>query len=164
MKSIRKSQQLFDFSAWLRSPTSPVIRQLLQGNAGKRRISPVLIGQGRGLYTPVDSDTRIVPQDAALILRMVKVTALVKELGGLAQNQIAVREPGWHVHLAPILRRKYPALPLAEMRRAVSDINHHIKHLALNHTAKLGLRMLNLIVQSPQGVPDRSGVIVLNES
>ena len=50
------------------------------------------------------------------------------------------------------------------MRRPVSDINHHIKHFALNHTAKLGLRMPDLIVQSTQGVPDGSGVIVLNES
>jgi len=84
---------------------------------------------------------------------MVKVAALIKEFGGLAQNQIAVREPCRHVHLALVLRRKYPALPLAEMGRAVSDINHHIKHFALNHTAKLGLRVPNLIVQTAQGVP-----------
>src|ERR1700686_3504165 len=49
------------------------------------------------------------------------------------------------------------------MRRAVSDVDYHVHHFALNYAAELCLRTLDLIVQPAQRALDRSGVVILHE-
>jgi hypothetical protein len=107
---------------------------------------------------------RIIPQHAAIILGMVKVPALVKKLGRLAQHQIPVREAWGHVHLPLILSGKYPAFPLPKSRGTESDVYHDIKYLSVDDAAYLGLRMLYLIVKSSERVFDGTCVIVLNKT
>src|SRR5918992_937527 len=51
-----------------------------------------------------------------------------------------------------------------EIRRAPADVDRHVQHLAANDAAQLGLRVVELVVEPPERVLDRFGMIVLNET
>ena len=106
---------------------------------------------------------RIIPANGALGLRRVVVRALIEKIGGIARHEKSVREAGRHPQHMPVLGREFRADPLAKRRCASPQIDSHIEHGAADDAHEFSLRLLDLIVQAAQRVPNRAAVIVLNE-
>ena len=63
---------------------------------------------------PLNSNSGVVPSNAALELRRPEICGFVQEFRCFAENQEAMREAWWHPDLFVVLRGKYFAYPLAE--------------------------------------------------
>jgi hypothetical protein len=74
-----------------------------------------------------------------------------------------VREAGRDPHLALVLGRQFAAIPLAEGRRALADIDRHVEHRAGGGAHQLALRLLDLVMQAAQHAFRRARVVVLHE-
>ena len=66
------------------------------------------------MQRPLDTNSGVVPSNAALELGRPEIRAFVKEFCCFAENQKAVREALWHPDLFVVLRGKYFAYPLSE--------------------------------------------------
>src|SRR5438270_9228374 len=88
-----KSQQLFPLSTIVVRRLSLLVkRQIVCRNRGQQQVREVFCRKDRTADAPVNGERRVAPQDAALVLRKVKITTLVKKLGGLAEHRVAVCE------------------------------------------------------------------------
>lgn len=117
----------------------------------ERRRLHILIGQDHRLNRPLDADLGVVPADVAVALRRVVVVRLVLHLDIVRQRDEAVREAARDEELLLVLRRELHADPLAELRRALADIDRHIKDRAARRTQELCLaHRIELIMQPAQ--------------
>lgn len=99
---------------------------------------------------PLDPDGGIVPHEAALVVGMVDIVALVAELSGIREHQKAVGESTRDEELTAILSREHHAFPSAIGGTALSKVNRHIEDPARNNAHELRLGMLDLEMQSTQ--------------
>ena len=74
-----------------------------------------------------------------------------------------MREAFRHPEHAFVIGGQFQRNVLSEGRRVFAYVHSHIQHRTLHHAHKLGLRVLNLVVQAAQHVFDRTRVIVLHE-
>ncbi len=74
-----------------------------------------------------------------------------------------MREALRYPHLALVLGRQLAAIPLAEGRRTLAQIDGHVKHRALGHAHQLALRLLDLVMQAAQHALGRTRMVVLHE-
>jgi hypothetical protein len=95
---------------------------------------------------------------------MVIVAAFVKKLDCLGQRQEAVRKSSRNINLVLVFRTEENASPLAEVRRASTNIQYYVKRFAFHNAAQLCLRMAQLIVQPSQRPFPRTRMVVLDES
>jgi hypothetical protein len=102
----------------------------------------------------------IVPNNAVLVAGSVEVAALVEELDGIAQRQKSVSKSRRDKNLVMVVRGEADAGPFAEMGRASANIHGHIKGFAFDDAAKLGLRMVGLLVQAAQRAPYRARMVI----
>lgn len=79
---------------------------------------------------PLDSDSRVVPHEAAFIVGMVDIIAFVAKLDSIGQNEEAVCNPTKDEELALVLSRKHHALSLAIRQASFAQVNRHIEDLA----------------------------------
>src|SRR5438552_2773135 len=119
--------------------------------------------RGRARERPIDMELRIVPENAALVLRRVKICRLVEHFGEFAQHAEPVRET-YRYPEQPVRFGTYAdAFPSTEPRRAAPDIHRHIENLPGDDADELALRPADLVVQPAQHALLRARVIVLNE-
>ena len=117
----------------------------------ERRRLRVLVRQDHRLKRPHDVDIRVIPADVAVALRRVVVVRLVLHLDIVRQRDEAMRKAARDEELLLVLRRQLHADPLAELRRALADIDRHIKDRAARRTQELRLtHRVELIVQPAQ--------------
>lgn len=120
--------------------------------------------QSRAVHTPFYADGRIIPGDAAIPGRNIKLGALVQELSDVGKDQVTVCKPGRNVDLTLVFGGKKNALMTSEMRGPSAYVDYYIKNFAANHAAELALRAFELIVHSSKGAAPGSGMVVLNEA
>ena len=98
-----------------------------------------------------------------LVFGCVVVTTFVKKLNCAREGQKAVGEACWNVDFVLFSRRETNTGPFSKIRRADPDIDCNIQGFTLDDSAKLGLRMMQLVVESAESSANREGVVVLNE-
>lgn len=118
---------------------------------------------GGGLQLPVYAQRRVVPADAALVLRVPVVGSLVQEVRALGQHDEAVRKAFRYPQHELVLGGQFLRHAPAKGRRAPADIHHNVEHRAFYYAHQLGLRMLDLVVQSAQHVLHGARMVVLHE-
>lgn len=133
------------------------------GNVLEAAQSGVFFGYEGRRYVPGDGQVRVVPKNAALVVGIIEIAALVKELHIVGQCEKPVGKAGGDVDLVLLLRGEDNAGPLAEMRGAQADIHRNVQGLPAHHAAELGLRMIHLIVKSAESAFGRKGKVVLHE-
>jgi len=74
-----------------------------------------------------------------------------------------MRKTRRHPQLLVFLGIQINPCPLAQSGRALAQIHHHVEHLALHHPHQLALRVLDLVVQTPQHALGRLAVVVLHK-
>ena len=112
---------------------------------------------------PGDAQVRIVPAKGVFVIRIVKIRALVHQIGGIAQDAEAVGKPGRDPELlVPLGIEAHDHVP-AEGGRGAAEIHRHVEHLAGHDPHQLALRAPELVVQPPQHAAGRAAVIVLHE-
>jgi hypothetical protein len=72
---------------------------------------------GVTLHWPLDANSRVAPQQAALVLGVPVVCSLVEKLGRFAGDNKAMRKTRRNPQLALIVRRQLNPHPFAEVRR-----------------------------------------------
>src|SRR5215475_5651373 len=126
----------------------------------------IFLRQDRGVNLferPIDLQVRVVPLNADLALRVVKIVAFVYDLRDLTGHAESVREPGRDVNLSEVFSRQPDADPLPEVWRAAPNVDRHVVDLALDHANQFGLRSTNLRVQPAYRVALRPRMVVLDE-
>ena len=94
-----------------------------------RRISLIF-----SLYIrPLNANLRVIPSQAALIIVMIKVIALITEFRFVAQDEEAVRKSLRNQELLFVLRRQRHAIPFSICFGFRSQIHRHIKYSAAHH-------------------------------
>src|SRR5262249_60434067 len=93
---------------------------------------------------PIDLQVGVVPLNADLALRVVKIGAFVYDLRDLAGHAEAVSESGRDVNLPEVFSRQPDADPLPEVGRAAPNVDRHVVGLALDHANQLALRAPDL--------------------
>ena len=117
----------------------------------ERRRFHILIRQNHRLNRPLDADLRVVPADVAVALGRVVIVCLVLHLDIIRQRDEAMCKAARNEELLLILRRKLHADPLAELRRALADIDRYIKDRAARRAQELRLaHRIELIMQPAQ--------------
>ena len=106
----------------------------------------------------------VVPADAGVGLGVVQRGALVGEGGEFGQHAEAVRETFRHPEMALVLGGQHHADPVAEGRRAATDVHRHVVDLALEHADQLALRIRPLVMQAAQHAPGRARDVGLHEA
>src|SRR5471030_2748708 len=74
-----------------------------------------------------------------------------------------MRKARRHPQLPMVLLRQSHAHPLAEVRRAFTDIDGDIEYLTFNYTHELPLSVFDLIMQPAQYAACRTRMVVLDE-
>src|SRR5581483_6434587 len=116
------------------------------------------------LHRPYHSDVGIVPNDAPIFRRRILFGALIHHFRRFADDLKTVGEPRWHIEKMFILLRQFHAGPFPVIRRTLSDIGGHVVNLSSDTKYKLALRPgIFLIMESSQGPPCRSRIVVLDE-
>lgn len=124
----------------------------------------VFLGKyGLRLERPLDADVRIVPDDAALVLRGPVVGGLVKEFRRFRKHQKTMCKPRRNPHNSFVLGRQHFADPSPECRGRLAQVHGNVEHLAGDDSHELPLRLPNLIVQPSQYPLLRARVVILNE-
>lgn len=116
------------------------------------------------LQRPVDLQLGIVPDDAAFVFRRPEVGGLVEELGVFAEHHEAVREAGRNPHLALVLRAQAFAYPLAEGRRAATQVDGYVEYLAESGAHQFSLGLPDLVVQAAEDATGGTRMVVLDEA
>lgn len=117
----------------------------------ERRRLHILIRQDHRLNRPLDANLRIIPADVAVALGRVVVVRLVLHLDVVRQRDEAMRKAARDEELLLVLSRELHADPLAELRRALADVDRHIKDRAACRTQELRLaHRIELIMQPAQ--------------
>src|ERR1041384_4902104 len=150
MKRTGKSQQLslLGFADFTKNLL--VVWQIASVNSREFRVLEILRRKNRVLQPPADSEIRIIPYDSPLALGMIEITALVQELGRVAQHQIPMSEPGGYIHLELVVGGQPRAFPFAEMWRPASYVHDHVQHFAPDNTAQF---RLSVVVDIRRGSP-----------
>lgn len=133
-------------------------------NVGQPGIPGVFVRNEGISDTPRNVDLRIAPEDAVFVGGIVEVAAFVEELHVIRQGEKAVRKAHRDVDLILPLRRKKDTGPFSEMGGVEPDINCYVQGLALDDTAQLGLRMVQLVMEAAKSAFHRPRVVVLDES
>lgn len=126
----------------------------------------VLVGEdGLGqIQLPVDSERRVDDGYAAVGLGTVAVVALVLEHGHVAQHGESVCETARDEELTVVVLGQKAAYMSAVCRRALTDVDGHVKHRASDAPHQLGLRVgRTLEMESAHHAPRRAGLVVLHE-
>lgn len=131
----------------------------------ERRRLHILIRQDHRLNRPLDANLGVVPANVAVTLRRIVVVRLVLHLDVVCQRDEAMREAAWDEELLLVLRRELHANPLAELRRALADIDRYIKDRAARRTQELRLAHRVELVMQPAQRPllSRVRLIVLHK-
>ena len=95
--------------------------------------------------------------------RIIEITAFIEEVEGTCQCKDSVSKSGRDVNLILFFCRESNTRPFPELRRADSYIDRNVQSFPFHRSAQLGLRMPQLVVQSPQCSLARTRMIVLNE-
>src|SRR6478672_849924 len=95
---------------------------------------------------------------------MVDRGALISHVGGLAQNEETVREPGRDPDLPTVPRLERHANPLAVAWRRSPNVDGDVEDSTGHRTHELALRLLELKMESAKNVSRRATVVVLRES
>ena len=136
-------------------------------NVGEPRQRPVLVGQNHVLliHRPADADGRIVPCDAAIMLRTVGCGDLVADDAVRLERCESMRKAGRNPDLYAVFRREFPRQPLAKAGRACADIDGDIHDAAGKASHQLALREGRCLeMQSPDSAGlRRKQFIVLDE-
>jgi len=117
----------------------------------------------RFVELPVDAQIRIVPANAALGRRVVVVGGLVEEFGEFAQHHEAVGETFRYPQLAMVVGGQAHGDPLAEMRRAATDIHSDIEDFASGNADQFALGIFQLVMQPAQHAFLRARMVVLDK-
>jgi hypothetical protein len=132
-------------------------------DVGESWIVGVSFRKHRREVTPLDGEHGIVPKNAVFVGGSVIITAFVKKLNGFGHGEKTVRESNGDIDLILLLGAEMDARPLAEMRRADTDVGDNVQGFALYYATELGLRVLELIMKAAKRTAGRDGVIVLKE-
>src|ERR1700693_3455089 len=97
------------------------------------------------------------------MFRVIKVAALVEEIGGLAHYAKAMCKPRRNEHLVMIVVVQFGADPATKCRRIPSQIDRYVEDPTGERLHQLGLRMLNLNMQPSQRPMSGPGDVVLHE-
>jgi len=136
-----------------RTARSGVERQVLLWYPSQRRVRAVLLGKYRFTVRrdrPFNGKVRVVPDDPALALRVVKVAALVEKLGLVAQDVEAVREAFRHEEHALVFGREHLPDPFPERGAAAADVHGHVEDLPRYHAHEFRLGVSQLVMQPPK--------------
>ena len=88
---------------------------------------------------PLDSDGRVIPCQAAFVIGMVKVVALIAELSSITEHQEAMGKTAGNQELLLVLFRQLNAVPLSKGCAVFAQVNRHIKHAAFDDPDQFGL-------------------------
>jgi hypothetical protein len=141
-----------------------VSRKKFARNAGEARKFQILVGYQRARNTPIYRKLRIAPQDSVFVRGVVKVAALIEELDRVAQRKEAMGKTRRYINEVLFLGGKKDARPFSEPGGTETYVDGNIERLALYDAAKLGLRMLELIVKTAKRALGRGGMVILNET
>jgi hypothetical protein len=81
----------------------------------------------------------------------------------LGLHEEAVRESWWHPHHPQVIGRQDGGHVPAECRRALPEIDRDVEYFPDHYPYEFALRVLDLVVESPENVTNGSGVILLHE-
>ena len=131
----------------------------------ERRRLRVLVRQDHRLKRPRDADVRVIPVDVAVALRRIVVVRLVLHLDVIRQRDEAMRKAARDEELLLVLRRQLHADPLAKLRRALADVDRHIKDRPARRAQQLRLTHRIELVMQPAQRPllSRVRLIVLHK-
>lgn len=105
------------------------------------------------MQRPGNGNRGVIPLDATLVIGVIHVIALVGKDGGIGEHIEAVRKATRNEELLAILAREYDTLPGTEGGAALPQVHAHIEDLSRDDPHELGLRMLDLEVQTAQHIP-----------
>src|SRR5713101_1647314 len=106
---------------------------------------------------------RVVPEDAALVLRRVEICRLVEHFCGFAQHAEPVRETYRYPEQFVRFGAQANAFPPTKGRGTAADVHRDIKDFAGDNADELPLRLADLVVQPAQHALLRARVIVLDK-
>jgi UDP-glucose 4-epimerase len=142
-------------------PVSPSSELFSLGPQRRRRV--FRCQQGLALHRPSDAHCGIVPAQAAFMGGVPVIGGFVQKLGRFTEHHKAVCKTWRDPQLLVFFCVQVHAHPLAQGGRALAQVHHHIKHLALHHTHQLALRVLDLVMQTAQHTLGRLAVVVLHK-
>src|SRR5262249_6987833 len=120
----------------------------------ERRPAPVTWGNHRHRERPLDRQARIVVQEAALRLGVVRSAHLVRNLSPILKNLVAVSETLRNVQRAPVFVVETDGVALEEGRRLRAEVDDDVEDRAARAADELHLRVRR---ELKMHASDRSG-------
>ena len=112
---------------------------------------------------PLDADGRIIPGDAAFIVGMVEVIALVTEFGDVGEDKKPVGEATGDEELFLVFFGEQLSVILTVSRGTGPQVHSDVKDFAFDDPHQLGLRIVDLEVQPAQHAFFAQALVVLHE-
>ena len=94
----------------------------------------------------------------------VKIGCFVKHVSLVRKHAESMRKARGNPQHALVLSRQSHPLPAAKGRRTPAHVHGNVQNFPLHHAHKFSLRMLYLIMQAPQNVARRAGMIILHKA
>lgn len=94
----------------------------------------------------------------------VVVGGFVEDFGGFGKDKETVGETDGHPELFFVFGAEAFSNPLAEAGGALADVYGDVEDFALDDADEFALGLLDLVVEAPEDVLGRAGVIVLDEA
>src|SRR5512134_1380479 len=99
------------------------IHRQLPVHSFKGAVGLVFLRENRLTCRPENSQIRIVPQDAMVIVRRIIRRALIQERCRLAGDTKSMSASGRDVHLVKVLTREFDPIPFPERRGSLSNVD-----------------------------------------
>src|SRR6266566_7544882 len=106
----------------------------------QRSTQTISVGENRRSNRPPDAEERIVPRNPMLVVRNVKIRALVFQLRVVRCDAKTVCKSSRNEELTLVVRGQLDTHPLPKGRGPSPDINGDIKDASANHAQQLSLR------------------------
>src|SRR5215831_243956 len=124
---------------------------------------PVAFGNLWTGNRPLDPNVRIIEPNRHVRLRVINRRRFVLHFRPVGKHAKPSRKTRRRPHHFFIRRRKLPAPPLPERRRALAEIHRHQKRFPHGHAHQLAHRRVVLKVQPAQNILLRSRMVVLHK-
>jgi hypothetical protein len=125
------------------------------------------LGAIEGIEGPGDVESGVVPRDRAFSSRVVEISGLVEDFGGVGEDEKAVGEAFGDPEKLKVvvggLGFEVESSPLSEVGGVAAQVDCDIPDMTGEDADKFALGLAELIVQAAEHTFDRERLIVLNK-
>jgi hypothetical protein len=116
---------------------------------------------------PRNVEGGVIPEDGAFALRIVEVSGLVENLGGLGENQKTMGKPFRNPKRLEVSGFcegfEVKPGPFAEVRRVGAEVDRDVPDVPRDNANEFPLGLTKLIVEPAENSPSRKRLVILNE-